>query len=183
MTSISKDAILSSCKKYRYILERTWDSNKPKAVFVMLNPSTADHTVDDPTIRKCIGFAKRWGLGGISVFNVFAFRATLPNVLKTAEDPIGPLNQTYLEITAIHDEDTVVFSWGASAKKLFELHDTWISRMTRLFKEKTQNIKALGFTREGFPRHPLYVKYDQELVEWKSRDQFLFDFYDILNRR
>ena len=82
-------ARLSDDRRYRYLLVRRWDNTLPDATFVMLNPSTADERDDDPTIRKCIGFAKRWGCGGIKVVNLYAFRATNPRDCFAAADPIG----------------------------------------------------------------------------------------------
>lgn len=73
---IKKDATISDCGKYRYRLSRIWEPGRPVATFVMLNPSTADATNDDATIRKCMGFARRWNLGGIHVGNLFAYRAS-----------------------------------------------------------------------------------------------------------
>lgn len=84
-----KSAIISECGKYRYSLSRIWDENKANVLFIMLNPSTADGDVDDPTIRRCIGFAKSWGYGGIYVGNLFAYRATDPKELLKVENPIG----------------------------------------------------------------------------------------------
>ncbi len=89
-------AELSPCKAYRYALWRRW-SDAPPVLFVMLNPSTADESQDDPTIRRCISFAKQWGHGGIIVGNLFAFRSPYPNDLQTAADPIGPENNLWLE--------------------------------------------------------------------------------------
>lgn len=89
-------AILSACGTYRYHLWRLWDKALPVMVFVMQNPSTADASHDDPTIRKCIGFAKRHGYGGISVRNIFALRATDERILLTHHDPFGPENDAHL---------------------------------------------------------------------------------------
>lgn len=83
---------LSPCGLYRFWLTRCWAPAKPCALFIMLNPSTADHEQDDATIRKCIGFARRWGMGSIRVANLFAYRATKPDDLKRADNPIGGLS-------------------------------------------------------------------------------------------
>lgn len=89
-------AIFSDDTVYRYALWRVWDDSLPLVLFVMLNPSTADAELDDPTIRRVVGFAKAWGYGGAVVVNLFGFRATSPKVLKTAADPVGPDNDRYI---------------------------------------------------------------------------------------
>lgn len=93
---MDKGAIISGCGKYRYSLWRTWDKKLPKVMFIMLNPSTADAYEDDPTIRRCINFAKSWGYGGIVVGNLFAYRATNPKKLILIDDPSGSANHHYL---------------------------------------------------------------------------------------
>ena len=105
------DAKLSECRQYRYALWRTWDDSKPYAMFVGLNPSTADETDDDPTIRRCIVFAKDWGYGGLCMANLFAYRATDPSNMFSAQDPIGPQNDVWLERLA-KDAGIVVAAWG-----------------------------------------------------------------------
>ena len=84
-----KGAIISDCQKYRYALWRNWDLSKDKVMFIGLNPSTADHIEDDPTIRRCIGFAKSWGYGGLYMMNLFSYRTSNPSKLKNVKDPIG----------------------------------------------------------------------------------------------
>ena len=86
------DAKLSECRKYRYALWRTWDETKPHVMIIGLNPSTADETKDDPTITRCINFAKSWGYGGVCMANLFAYRATEPTVMKGSTDPVGTEN-------------------------------------------------------------------------------------------
>ena len=93
---ISGSATFSECRRYRYSLSRVWEWSDFQAVFVGLNPSTADESNDDPTIRRCIGFAKDWGFGGILMLNLFAFRATKPEDMKLADDPVGPDNDKTL---------------------------------------------------------------------------------------
>ena len=89
---MKKDAILSEDRKYRYVLSRIWDESKSMVMIIGLNPSTADETIDDPTIVRCIDFAKNWGYGGIYMLNLFAFRATLPKDMFSVENPIGDEN-------------------------------------------------------------------------------------------
>lgn len=106
-----KDAKLSDCRKYRYALWRIWDSEKPYALFIGLNPSTAEETKDDRTIRMCINYAKNWGYGGLYMANLFAFRATNPSDMKEAQDPIGPENDAWLKCLA-KNAGVIVGAWG-----------------------------------------------------------------------
>ena len=99
---------------YRYMLGRQWGA-PPFLLWMMLNPSTADATEDDPTIRRCSGFAKHWGFGGLVVVNLFAFRATNPADLRAAEQPIGPENDRHL-VNAARSCPRVVAAWGASCR-------------------------------------------------------------------
>ena len=95
---IKRRAVFSRCKTYRYSLERLWETETPvkRVVFIGLNPSTADHRVDDPTIRRCMGFAERWGYNALRVVNLFAYRTPYPEELKKAQDPVGPYNAKHL---------------------------------------------------------------------------------------
>lgn len=160
-------ATISECGTYRYHLWRVWDDEKPIMVFVMLNPSTADAQQDDPTIRRCIGFARRDGFGGISVRNVFALRATNPRELIGHRDPVGPLNAEHLlAARSVSLLTKLVVAWGARLP--------WSGRGSAL---RTAYCNAanicmghqaccLGVTKSGDPRHPLYVRGDAELVRW-----------------
>ena len=108
---LNSGAELSECGKYRYSLTRIWDETKPKVMFIMLNPSTADANNDDPTIRRCIGFAKSWGFGGLYVCNLFGFRATNPKELLKVNNPFG--DQNIWHTRKLSDEvDTIVCAWG-----------------------------------------------------------------------
>lgn len=128
-----------------------------KVGFVLLNPNRADAELNDPTIRRCLGFAKAWGYGGLEVVNLFAFRAKAPQLLKQAIDPIGQENNRYL-ITLPERVDTIVFAWG-----------NWGTLWGRdraaihLFSEQ-QPLYCFGITKTGQPRHPLYLKRDEPLV-------------------
>jgi len=142
-------AILSACGLYRYRLERTWDDEASKVAFIMLNPSTADAETDDPTIRRCIGFAKSWGFGGLIVGNLFALRSTDPMFLYSHSDPVGPDNDAHLRSIAICAEQ-VVFAWGNHG--LFQERGRVVAEML-----DDRNISALNITGKGQPGHPLYV--------------------------
>lgn len=153
----SKGAVLSADGLYRYELFRVWDQALPVVVWIMLNPSTADHEADDPTIRKCVKFAKAWGYGGIRVVNLFALRATDPDLLKPAGYPkaVGEHNDQYLA-EACRDAALIVAAWGQKGK-------LWGRAASVRFKLGTQGVKlhALKVAKDGFtPHHPLYLKDD-----------------------
>lgn len=143
------DAVLSSCQTYRYALWRRW-SDAPPVLFVMLNPSTADETQDDPTIRRCIAFAQQWGHGGLIVGNLFAFRSPHPGDLCTCADPIGPDNDAWLDRLA-QQSTAVVAAWGN--------HGALMNRGQEV-AARFPNMRCLGLTKRGQPRHPLYVPAD-----------------------
>lgn len=149
-------AVISTCKRYRYRLSRHWDAALPLCAFVMLNPSTADGTRDDPTIRRCVGFARAWGCGGLVVVNLFAFRSPRPSDLAIVPDPVGPENDTHV-LDVCQDAAIVVAAWGAEpvARDRAE-HVVQLLAGVRL--------ECLGKTKGGFPRHPLYVPTTAERI-------------------
>ena len=116
----------------------------------MLNPSTADEQRDDPTIRRCIGFARDWGYGGLEVVNLFAFRATDPRELRHAADPVGPQNDHHLALAA-RRATLVVAAWGANADA------RRARRAMQVLSGQRRSLAHLGFTRSRQPRHPLYL--------------------------
>jgi hypothetical protein len=125
-----------------------------------LNPSTADAERDDPTIRKCVGFARTWGFGGVEVVNLFAYRATLPCEMRLAADPIGPTNDSHILDVAARCRP-VVAAWGT--------HGDFLGRsraVLDLLATLGTHVECLGTTRSGHPRHPLYVRYDTPLVPY-----------------
>ncbi len=167
---ISSGADISSCGKYRYLLWREWrnthdpkhwewmgfkdgagaDVGHPKsALFVMLNPSTADGKTDDATIRRCVGFAKAWNYERLEVVNLYAYRATKPKDLFAAgEAKYGPRNQEVIE-RAVRDARIIICGWGAHAD------DYWAQNVRGWMHMKRHY--ALGFTKNKHPRHPLYL--------------------------
>lgn len=157
---LSSDAILSPCGCYRYLLTRTWDAALPVLVFCMLNPSTADASQDDPTIRRCIGFAQREGCGGVAVVNLFALRATDPDKIPLDSSAFGPENITH--ITAAVKGRRVVLAYGAH--HLAHPH-VWRPLIDRI-RQHAAGLYCLGTTKAGAPRHPLYVRGDAPLVEF-----------------
>jgi hypothetical protein len=143
-------AAFSRCGSYRYALWREWDETRPTVLFVALNPSTADHERDDPTIRRCIRFARDWEFGALVVANLFAFRTPFPKLLRAARDPVGPRNDRWINRLA-DDAGLVVAAWGA--------HGDYLARASRV-AERIGDCHALGLTASGAPRHPLYVRAD-----------------------
>jgi len=159
-------AFLSPCGQYRYRLDRIWDSTLPIVLFVMLNPSTADADSDDPTINKCMGFAKRWGYGGITVTNLFAYRATDPKALKVVSNPYGMGNSACVKAIAwevSHALGLVVLAWGA--------HGEWLQEGRKTYQEMSAipdiELLCLGTTKLGHPKHPLYLSYSTEPVLYR----------------
>ena len=152
---------------YRYRLSREWDADLPIVNFIGLNPSTADALRDDPTIRRCIGFARRWGFGKLVMTNLFAYRATDPLALCRAEaDVVGPENAIFLEESAA-EASMVIAAWGA-VDGLFRNSVRFALRQTESVRQRLANgeLYAIGFTQRGYPRHPLYVKGDTQPVLW-----------------
>jgi hypothetical protein len=155
-------AIISACGKYRYHLWRRWDELSPMMVWVMLNPSTADATTDDPTIRRCIGFAKLHGCGGISVKNVFALRVTDPRELLSSSDPFGENEDYLLGARSVTLLTKLVVGWGAKmgGKRLAPYYAK--ARVLLL----PQKPNCFGTTKSGDPRHPLYLPNAAPLIPW-----------------
>ncbi len=160
MSGVKSDASLSKCGNYRYSLMRRWDQGSPLR-FVMLNPSTADATVDDPTIRRCMGFARREGCAALIVVNLYAYRSTDPKALLTCTDPVGPVNDEILWahlISARAGQTPVVAAWGVNAEP---------GRAADVVAlVPGVDWRCLGMTKRAAPRHPLYVRGDQPLVSY-----------------
>jgi hypothetical protein len=152
---IDKTATLSPDRKYRYALWRTWDKSKPYVMFIGLNPSTANETEDDPTIRRCINFARDWGFGGLCMANLFAFRATKPEDMKKSPDPVGPENNKFL-VSLSGCAGKVIAAWGN--------HGDFVGRERQVKSLIAKQIHCLGKNSNGSPKHPLYLKKDTELI-------------------
>jgi len=148
---------------YRYRLSRIWNETKPRLGWVMLNPSTADENTDDPTIRKCCGFATRNGYGGIEVFNLFALRSTYPAALIGAPNPVGPRTDEYIA-SGLTDTPDVVLAWGGWP--IWKIQSGRDSQIVDLLKRC--RLFCLGTTKSGAPLHPLYVPYSRPLLLWPS---------------
>jgi hypothetical protein len=147
---VERWAVIDETGKYRYTLTRIWNASKPRVTFVMLNPSVADGYKDDPTVRRCIGFAQRWGYGSLEVVNMYAFRATSPSDLFLELHPVGEENDAYIRL-AVQRSLCVIAAWGAQGNDPIQLRKT-LSLISNAF--------CLGRTKNGYPRHPLYVGYD-----------------------
>lgn len=157
-------ADFSDDEVYRYRLWRQWGNDPTKfVVFVMLNPSTADGNVDDPTIRRCIGFAKRLGAHRLEVVNLFAIRATDPSAMKAADDPVGPDNMDAVKSVADMADyygRVIVCAWGAHGSYMRQ-NEAVVGWMEAEVGNVT--LHCLGTTKAGHPRHPLYLPGDSEL--------------------
>jgi hypothetical protein len=147
------DAVISEDKQYRYLLTRIWDNDKPMINFIGLNPSTADQVDNDPTMRRCINFAKAWGYGGLYMTNLFAYRTSKPKELFKVQQPIGVENDNYLIETG-KKVKKVVFAWGASG--------SFLNRDKQVFDIISKGY-YIALTKENHPRHPLYLKSDLKL--------------------
>jgi hypothetical protein len=155
---MERKTVLSSCRCYRYSLWREWDAgNSQYALFIGLNPSTADEINDDPTIRRCIDFAKRWGYGALCMANLFAYRATDPKIMKAHDSPVGADNDRWLTILAA-EAAVVVAAWGVHG--LFAQRDRAVRRLL------DGRLSYLALTKDGHPRHPLYLKQTLVPTEW-----------------
>lgn len=150
-----RSAEISECGKYRYTLTRIWDNDKPKCMFIMLNPSKADATEDDATIRRCIGFAADWGFGGIYVCNLFAYRSTNPKELLSVDNPFGDKNIWH--IAQIQEKvETVVLAWGNEP-----IVDKFFTRVGKRPMDTLpiplRKFHYLKLTKGGTCSHPLYL--------------------------
>lgn len=164
---IERGACLSRCERYRYTLWRRWSSwplpdKSPCMVFVMLNPSTADGKQDDPTIRRCMGFANSHGFSAMLVVNLFAFRATNPRDLWAEEDPIGPENDEAIWLACSPARNRIVAAWGSPKHALHEIRSRAVSRMLQ------GRMSALAVTKHGHPRHPLYLPATSTTAPWPA---------------
>lgn len=153
----------SRCDAYRYGLTRVWDAGSPAMLFIMLNPSTADEHRNDPTVARCETRARQMGYGGVMVANLFAFRATRPQDLKQAADPKGDLNDALLLHWVGHAGLTVA-AWG--------VHGSHQNRCRDIAHALGPSVFHLGLTKDGHPRHPLYVSFTTEPALWPEAERY-----------
>ncbi|MGY5812033.1 DUF1643 domain-containing protein [Rhizobium sp. LEGMi198b] len=171
MPAIEKSAVISDCKLYRYELRRRWDAALYSLPVCMLNPSTADHEKDDPTIRELTHFAKLWGYGGLYIVNLWAFRSSSPAEMMASADPKGPGNKRYIEQAfgyARHFNTPMLAAWGNDGA--FQARGLW-------FCEKAAHhfvdLVCLGLTQNGQPKHPMSrgknrIPRDQQPIMWRK---------------
>lgn len=156
----ASEAVYSPCEAYRYLLTRVWDPAGAKALFVMLNPSTATEVQNDPTVERCERRARALGFGAFRVTNIFAFRATDPKVMRAAADPVGPGNDAAIR-DSVPWADRVICAWGA--------HGAHLERgraVEALLRSTGVPLHHLGLTKDGQPKHPLYIGYDVQPMPW-----------------
>ena len=154
-------AVYSSCEQYRYALTRIWDKNAGRVAFVMLNPSTATEMQNDPTVERCERRARALGFGGFRVTNIFAWRDTDPKNMRMAKAPIGPENDTTIQ-EACTWADKVIAAWGN--------HGAYLERgaqVIKILRGSGRPILHLGLSKQGQPKHPLYIAYSQQPETWK----------------
>lgn len=153
-------AVYSDCERYRYSLTREWDAGGKRVLFVMLNPSTATEVQNDPTVERCERRARHLGYGAFRVTNIFAWRATDPRDMRAAAAPVGPENDATLR-EGVDWADEVIAAWG--------VHGAHLGRgpkVAALLQGLGKPLFHLGLSKDGHPRHPLYLPYAQRPVVW-----------------
>jgi hypothetical protein len=153
-------AVYSDCERYRYLLTRTWDPAGTRALFVMLNPSTATEVQNDPTVERCERRARALGFGAFRVTNIFAWRDTDPKAMRAAADPVGPANDAAI-LDSCPWADRIICAWGS--------HGAHLDRgptVERLLRGAGHPLFHLGLTKHGHPRHPLYIGYAEQPRPW-----------------
>ena len=156
----ASEAVYSDCLSYRYLLTRIWNPAGPKALFVMLNPSTATEVQNDPTVERCERRARTLGFGAFRVTNIFAWRDTDPKNMRAAADPVGPANDAAI-VDSTQWADCIVAAWGT--------HGAYLDRglkVERLLRATGHSLHVLGLTKHGHPQHPLYIGYDRQPFPW-----------------
>ena len=159
--NIKSEAVYSKCENYRYTLTRVWDENKKKVLFIMLNPSTADETKNDPTVERCERRAKKLNFGSFRICNIFAWRETSPLQLMKTDEPVGKDNDFHISKSVLWS-DVIICAWGT--------HGTYFNReaeVKNLLSNNGAKLYHLGLTKNGHPKHPLYITYTQNIVAWK----------------
>lgn len=155
-------ALYSDCERYRYALTRTWDETGKRALFVMLNPSTATEVQNDPTVERCERRARTLGFGSFRVTNIFAWRDTDPRNMRAAAEPIGLHNDaTLLDGAAWADQ--IITAWGAHGEHLDRGRT-----VEKLLRETQLPLFHLGLTKAGHPKHPLYIAYTEQPRPWAN---------------
>lgn len=157
-------AVFSDCGRYRYRLDRIWNSRLPPLLFGMLNPSTADHVRNDATIERCQRRAFSLGFGSLIVWNLFAFRATDPSILKREPDPVGPRNDEFIRCALREGHrkgGLALIGWGAHGQLMGRN-----GQVLEMAREVGVALYCLGVTKGGDPKHPLYISYGAKPQSW-----------------
>ena len=158
----SSEAVYSPCEKYRYSLTRAWDAKGSRLLYVMLNPSKATELANDPTIERCERRARLLGYGSFRVCNLFALRETNPARLRRARRPVGPDNEAQLR-EGFDWADDILCAWGVHG--VHRDQDKWFGGLLAACPKRVQ---VLGLTKDGHPRHPLYMPYSAQPVDWNA---------------
>lgn len=158
----SSTALYSDCERYRYALTRIWAPAGRRLLYIMLNPSTATEEQNDPTIERCERRARSLGYGGFRACNIFALRETDPDRMRQAADPVGPDNDSVLA-ESCRWSDVILCAWGAHGD-----HRGRGAEIERMLRATGKPLHSLGLTRQGHPRHPLYVGYGTRPEPWVS---------------
>ena len=154
--------VFSKDRRHRYYLRRMWNPDRDTIAFIGLNPSTADETTNDRTVSRCIAFAKKWGYGSIVMLNLFSWRATNPAEMKRVEDPTGdPANAAHIHTVCSQTAKKVIACWGHHG-----VHMDREAEILDLFDTIDVPLYHLGQTKDGHPRHPLYLPGNAEPQEW-----------------
>ena len=160
-------AVYSDCERYRYLLTRVWNPDGPRALFVMLNPSTATEKQNDPTVERYERRARALGFGSFRVTNIFAWRDTDPRAMRAAADPVGPANDNAISDScdwAAAFTDRIIAAWGTHGA-----HMARGSTVEHLLRATQRPLHHLGLTKEGHPKHPLYIAYSQPPIPWPAQ--------------
>jgi len=150
----------SDCEKYRYELTRVWDASGRKALFVMLNPSTATEIQNDPTVERCERRSRTLGFGGFRVCNIFAYRATDPRNMRAQSDPVGAENDQAI-LRACDWADQIVCAWGTHGEHLKRG-----PQVEQMLRAQPKALFHLGLSKMGHPKHPLYIAYAVQPMPW-----------------
>ncbi len=151
------NAVISDDGKYRYFISRTWGSDRKVVTFIGLNPSTADAKQNDPTVLKCIRFAKSWDATKLLMVNLFAYRSSNPRDLWRVANPVGADNDGWI-LRAVEEADIVVAAWGNNG--------SYIGRANEVAKRFHGQLRALRVTKQGMPGHPLYIPAETKLIRY-----------------
>lgn len=154
-------AVYSDCERYRYALTRIWDDERPRVLFVMLNPSKATEVQNDPTVERCERRARALGFGGFRVTNIFALRETDPHLMRKSTEPVGPDNRAILVQAALW-ADQIIAAWGTHGA-----HQGQGPITERLLRSTGKPLYTLGLTKHGHPKHPLYISYGASPILWE----------------